>query len=129
MKKREEKEEEEEEVGSSLTGNLPQAAEYSGTSQVSITGVKGKIGGVLVPTWSAAGKCKERRRKKNKRIEKKKKTAKGGSKGGRGCTCGHTEKENTATWGRMESVAKRKKWGRLVGSLDVVAASCLGATL
>lgn len=38
MKKREEKEEEE--VGSSPTGNLPQAAEYSGTSRVSITGVK-----------------------------------------------------------------------------------------
>lgn len=65
MKKREEKEE----VGSSLTRNLPQAAEYSGTSQVSITGVKGKIGGAFVPTRSAAGKCKERRRKKNKRIE------------------------------------------------------------
>lgn len=67
MKKREEKEEEE--VGSSLTRNLPQAAEYSGTSQVSITGVKEKIGGAFVPTRSTAGKCKERRRKKNKRIE------------------------------------------------------------
>lgn len=61
---------------------------------------------------SAAGKCKEKRRKKNKERAPTKTTAKGESKGGRGvCTCGHTEKEDTATRGGWSRWPKGRNGG------------------